>query len=164
MDDIVEKPLVRTVSALLYFDPSEYGLVNSNYEVLLHKHKIYGTFFGPGGKVAPNELDTDALAREFLEETGLDISGYLHPNPIDLYRKDYLAPNFITLIDDDTRDVLNLVYCIRVGQYTRKEKLVAEEGIPVLQWYSIDYAINNLNVPKDTLQQLMWIRDNDISE
>ena len=44
--------------------------------VVLHRHRVLGTWIQPGGHVDPGETPWDAAMRESIEETGLSVS---HP-------------------------------------------------------------------------------------
>ena len=48
------------------------AVVISSAGALLHKHKLAGEWFGPGGHVDGDEWPWDAATRETLEETGIN--------------------------------------------------------------------------------------------
>lgn len=50
------------------------GLAISNARVLLCRSRKHGHCYLPGGHIEPGETAAEALAREFLEETGLTIT------------------------------------------------------------------------------------------
>jgi 8-oxo-dGTP pyrophosphatase MutT (NUDIX family) len=47
------------------------AIVISSAGVLLHRHKLAGTWMGPGGHVDGDELPWEAAVRETVEETGI---------------------------------------------------------------------------------------------
>ena len=57
------KPLIFTASCYVVCDG----------RVLLHRHKKYGVFLPPGGKLRPGEPPHEAALREVREETGLAV-------------------------------------------------------------------------------------------
>jgi 8-oxo-dGTP pyrophosphatase MutT (NUDIX family) len=49
------------------------GLIVGHRGVVLHRHKVLGTWVAPGGHVDPGEEPWDAAVREAAEETGLHV-------------------------------------------------------------------------------------------
>jgi ADP-ribose pyrophosphatase YjhB (NUDIX family) len=68
LGQIVELPVEKFI-----FRPSVYGVVIDNKKVVLLKNKSNGKFWFPGGGIELGERIEDALKREILEETGLNI-------------------------------------------------------------------------------------------
>ncbi|MBT3314105.1 MAG: NUDIX domain-containing protein [Anaerolineae bacterium] len=57
----------------LFFRPSVYGIVTNEDDILLLDTLYVGGYSLPGGGVGLGEKIEDALRREMLEETGIDI-------------------------------------------------------------------------------------------
>ncbi|MEL9989809.1 MAG: NUDIX domain-containing protein [Thermoproteus sp.] len=49
------------------------GILIEDGKVLLIRHKRLGVWLYPGGHVEPNETPSEAVVREFAEETGLEV-------------------------------------------------------------------------------------------
>lgn len=61
------------------------AVVLSSAGVLLHKHKLSGLWFGPGGHVDGDEWPWEAAQRETLEETGIHVwSPFSEPTALHL--------------------------------------------------------------------------------
>lgn len=50
------------------------ALIVNDGAVLLRMHEKYNTWMGPGGHIDPNEDPNEAVKREVMEETGLEIA------------------------------------------------------------------------------------------
>jgi nucleoside triphosphatase len=57
----------------LFFRPSAYGILVNDGKILLVKTRSTGKYFFPGGAVELGERIEEALKREVIEETGLEI-------------------------------------------------------------------------------------------
>lgn len=57
----------------LKFRPTVYGIVRKEDEILLVNIRTTGKRYLPGGGIEIGENTTEALSREFKEETGIDI-------------------------------------------------------------------------------------------
>ena len=64
----------------LVFRPSAYGVIRRDDRILLVTNRSNGKYSFPGGGIEVGETIEDALAREVMEETGIEIEvgGFLH--------------------------------------------------------------------------------------
>ena len=94
------------------------GLVfNEKNKILLIKHKRHGVWMPPGGQLEEGELPHEAMLREVLEETGLNVEiislkqGIASPYSIELPR-----PFVVNLVDskhEGNFDLLDYMYLCR---------------------------------------------------
>lgn len=142
--------MIRTVSALLY---------TKEFEVLLHRHKRFNIYLGPGGKVEDNEHDSSALVREVYEETGIVLNTKL--DKLDYQRIALLSPNSVVEIalDSGSEILYDHTYFVRVSQEIRHQQLQTESDNE-MGWYDIREVLNNPDsfpLYNDTRQQLLKI-------
>lgn len=140
--------LIKTVSALLY---------TNNNEVLLHRHKRFGMYVGPGGKVQDEEHESAALIREVFEETGIILD--LHQGEIDYQRIKIKSPDetIVIQLDDGITTLIDHIYFIRVGDKIRQQKLITEYNNE-MNWYNIEYALDTFPMFTDTRLQVHSIK------
>lgn len=117
------------------FNVRVYGLlVNSNREVLICDEDIelwHITKF-PGGGLEFGEGLSDALIREFKEETNADIEIERH-----FYTTDFFVPSAI----DDTTQVISVFYLVRpIGHFDLPPKTVQNDGRVIIhfKWMPIE--------------------------
>lgn len=117
------------------FNVRVYGLlVNSNREVLICDEDIelwHITKF-PGGGLEFGEGLSDALIREFKEETNADIEIEQH-----FYTTDFFVPSAI----DDTTQVISVFYLVRpIGHFDLPPRTVQNDGRVIIhfKWMPIE--------------------------
>ncbi|QQS29863.1 MAG: NUDIX domain-containing protein [Sphingobacteriales bacterium] len=117
------------------FNVRVYGLlVNENREVLICDEDIdlwHITKF-PGGGLEFGEGLSDALVREFKEETNADIEIERH-----FYTTDFFVPSAI----DDLTQVISVFYLVRpTGHFVLPPKTIQNDGRVIIQfrWVSIE--------------------------
>ena len=73
----------------LIFRPSVYGIIMHDGKILMLRNKSNGKLFFPGGGIDLAETMFDALKREAMEETGIEIEveKFYLPNPTIIYEK-----------------------------------------------------------------------------
>ena len=117
------------------FNVRVYGLlVNSNREVLICDEDIelwHITKF-PGGGLEFGEGLSDALIREFKEETNAEIEIERH-----FYTTDFFVPSAI----DDTTQVISVFYLVRpIGHFDLPPRTVQNDGRVIIhfKWMPIE--------------------------
>jgi ADP-ribose pyrophosphatase YjhB (NUDIX family) len=102
---VAEHPPIPTVGALIF---------NPKGEVLMiQTHKWSHKWGIPGGKIKPCEKSEDALRREILEETGLDVTGIRFElvqdciEPPEFYKKAHFLLLNYTALASTTEVTLN---------------------------------------------------------
>lgn len=151
--------MIRTVSALLY----RRNKLNQ-LEILLHKHKFLTengkpVWLGVGGKVEPNEHETEALVREVFEESGISLM-YSVYNGIQYDRQRFgmARPDYVTKINLPNGDVMyDSVYEIEITY--SDEYLNPESDEMELGWYCAFEAMHNFNMYSDTSYQICKLID-----
>jgi 8-oxo-dGTP pyrophosphatase MutT (NUDIX family) len=145
--------MIRTVSALLY------RFNGTNIEVLLHKHKHLKEggkpiWLGVGGKVEPDEHESDALIREVFEESGISlVYNVLDGNQYDYQRFPMIKPRYVTRINLDNGDTMfDHVYQIEIPYSNRA--LEPEHPDMQLDWYEIKTILREFNLYNDTRCQI----------
>jgi phosphoglycolate phosphatase-like HAD superfamily hydrolase/8-oxo-dGTP pyrophosphatase MutT (NUDIX family) len=103
---VAAHPPVATVGALV-FNPSRTEVL------MIQTHKWSHKWGIPGGKIKPNETSEDALRREILEETGLDLADVHFElvqdciEPVEFYKKAHFLLLNYTATATGTKVVLN---------------------------------------------------------
>lgn len=115
------------------------GLVFQDTEVLLilkdrGSDYIKGKWNGPGGKIEPGETPLQAMRREYLEETGLDLYGW--QKRLTLYKPGECIVHFFAIKD---MHVEGLLYKAR----TMESEIIGVHDMHML--------------PPNTVENLRWI-------
>lgn len=113
---------------------------------------------GPGGHIEDGELEAQAVIREVLEETGLNIASLMHYGKVDYQRTSIRPPNYICqILLDNGKTLVDYTYYIPVDESIRFKQLITETDNE-MDWYNIDWVLNNperFNLFEDTRQQLL---------
>lgn len=110
--------------------------------VVLHFHRKYGLWLQPGGHIERDENPIEALCREVMEETGLDVHAYIsHGTKSDEYALSLAVPDFLEEQSIDPHGGqpahfhLDLQYIVRVPYQT----LEPSEGESLqIGWYTLE--------------------------
>lgn len=112
-------------------------------KVLLVWHTKLKKWMAPGGHIENNENPYQAALRETLEETGLDISGFLpEPQILDDRAKQLPLPNYIweELIDETSKDPehyhIDMIYVVDIGE--SDVNLTQETQEAELRWFTYE--------------------------
>nr|WP_181953930.1 NUDIX domain-containing protein [Pyrobaculum arsenaticum] len=134
------------------------GVLIENGKVLLIKHRRLGVYIYPGGHVEPNETPTEAVIREFEEETGLRVEpiGHIHG----VRDKDVVERPLPLLIleelvryPDEAHIHFDLIYLVRrVGGAQREGFWIDVEDIDKIETYpNVRWVIK---IAHDTIYRL----------
>lgn len=140
------KPLKRTVMAL----------ITSGADVLLVYHLNHKKWMGPGGHIEENETRREALQREILEETGLNLE-------LEILKIDDRVTFVVTPLSSceynsaETREEDD-TYWIQVSEGLRWAELGTDEKQELL-WVPIDVALETMDLYEDTKMQLRDIQN-----
>ncbi|NMP23603.1 NUDIX domain-containing protein [Sulfobacillus harzensis] len=112
------------------FRPAAYGLLVRNGQLLMARSRFTGLWDFPGGGVEPFELLPEGMAREFQEETGLNVAvgSLLH-----------VADGFIAMFGHPFHS-LRFYYRCQLTD-TSSDQLVHDPGeVTELRWWPLDEA------------------------
>ena len=132
----------------LVFRPSVYGVVIHDGKILMIRNKSNGKLFFPGGGVNLSETLPDALKREVLEETGIEIEvdRFLH------FKEQF----FYWDPGDEAYHMFNFFYNCRPNTFKLLEDdKVDDEEAEKPRWIDVDkirHAAENLEVVNEILQ------------
>ena len=76
------------------------GFVVHEGRILLHWHPKVRAWLPPGGHIEPNEDPVEAVLREVLEETGLEVRVVSTGPTLDLSYPDQVRPPYTIMIED----------------------------------------------------------------
>ncbi len=134
----------------LVFRPSVYGVIIHDNKILMLRTKSNGKLFFPGGGVNIGETLIDALKREIIEETGIEIEieKFLH------FKEQF----FYWDPGDEAYHMFNFFYICRPKTF----KLVNDDKVDDLEsekprWIDIKkikHATDNLEVVEEIFQFL----------
>jgi 8-oxo-dGTP pyrophosphatase MutT (NUDIX family) len=115
-------------------------IIRGNRILLVRYDNSDGTSYlvGPGGAALPNEGTYQAVVREVLEETGLEIS----PQRV-LFVEDLLSRRY--------RIIKIWFLCSLVGGQLSKTQGAVDEGITDVAWYRKDQLLNEVVYPPELL-------------
>jgi 8-oxo-dGTP pyrophosphatase MutT (NUDIX family) len=125
-----------------------YGiLINSNKRVLLSDEYIRGDYFTkfPGGGLELGEGTRDCLKREFMEETGLDVTIGDH-----IYTTDYFQISAF----NRKNQIISIYYYAHAAEPVQ----VTAKTIP------FDFTPEQVSDPNGQSEVLRWVEWNDLSE
>ena len=76
------------------------GFVVRDGSVALHWHKKVKAWLPPGGHIEPNEDPVQAVVREVLEETGLEVEVVPTSSTLDLAYPEHVQPPYTIMVED----------------------------------------------------------------
>lgn len=116
------------------------GYVVRDGKTLLIRHKKLGMWLPPGGHIDPNELPDDAVVREILEETGLevDIVSDKRTEPCERGVRYLHVPNHVQLEDIPNHPQhIDLIYFCRLKDESAVP-VISERETDGARWFSIE--------------------------
>jgi 8-oxo-dGTP pyrophosphatase MutT (NUDIX family) len=112
------------------------GCVVRNHRVLLIWHKKHNEWLPPGGHIEQNESPNDAVLREVMEETGLDV-GFMDRSigPMDYVERQLVTPFFADIHSAGDHDHCCFYYLLELRNENQTVALDLTE-VEQFRWFS----------------------------
>jgi len=121
------------------------GLVfNENRQILMIKHKEQGKWLPPGGHVDENELPCQAVVREVLEETGVEVLVLSSVPGLELsggVARELPLPLRIMHVDVEGTGLYNYIDMLYLCRAISTDTTPQEAEIDDIGWFSPEEAV-----------------------
>src|SRR4051794_268867 len=132
------------------FNIRVYGILMENGNVLVSDEFIRGNYFTkfPGGGLEFGEGTRDCLKREFMEETGLDVTIGDH-----IYTTDFFQISAFNKKDQ----IISIYYFVHAIEPNELSKLQTKTTV-------FDFESHQISVPNGQFELLRWVGWDELSE